>query len=87
MGVWFHTRGVPQGLVLGPMLFMLYTTEIQEIVKTSKLQSHAYDNDTQLYSYAHMADIERMTPRLVMCIDAIRQWMSSSRLRLNLDKT
>jgi len=50
-------RGVLQGSVLGPMLFMLYTTEIQEIVRTSNLESHAYADDLQLYSYAHIADM------------------------------
>ena len=78
-------RGVPQGSVLGQILFLLYTTEIQEIIRSFGLESHVYADDTQLYFHCKPEQIKVMTPKLLLCIEAIRQWMSSHRLRLNPD--
>ena len=43
------SRGVPQGLVLGPVLFNLYTSPLGEICKSHGIKYHQYSNDTQNY--------------------------------------
>ena len=50
--------GVPQGSILGPLLFILYTSNITEIASRHGILIHLYADDTQLYVKLSTRDIE-----------------------------
>ena len=79
--------GVPQGSVLGPLLFTLYTTPLADIIKRYCVGYHFYADDTQLYISLNNSDFHDQIHVLEECIRDIKQWMMINFLKLNDDKT
>jgi hypothetical protein len=78
---------VPQGSVLGPIEFTVYTEDIKDLLTQHDTRSHLYADDTQLYASCRPEDIEVVKSRLSNCIAEIAAWCASRRLQLNADKT
>ena len=82
------TFGVPQGSVLGPILFSLYTVPLSKIIsKYENIKFHFYADDTQLYFHLSPNSTREEFLSLQSCLLDIKNWMNSSKLKLNPDKT
>ena len=79
--------GIPQGLILGPLLYILYTADVAALVESLGFKVHLYANDTQLYDFCSPSDAVVLASRVNTAIKVVSCWMSSNRLCLNLDKT
>ena len=79
--------GVPQGSILGPLLYIIYTAEVERVVRSFGFAVPLYADDTQLYGNSSPMDAEDFSVRVLEVISAVESWMSSNRLRLNAEKT
>ena len=79
--------GVPQGSVLGPILFVLYTTLLSDIIANHSVNHQLFADDTQLQKSAPLSEVTNLTKELNACTDDIKTWMTENRLKLNDNKT
>jgi len=78
---------VPQGFILGPLLFILYTTPLSTVISNSSANHHLHADNTQLLLSFSALDFSHNVNNLENTITNESNWMSSNYLSLNPFKT
>jgi len=79
--------GVPQGSVLGPLLFTTYVSPVGDLIEGHGVSYHQFADDTQLFIALNANDAMPALHRVAACSSAVRQWFLQNGLQLNADKS
>jgi len=70
--------GLPQGSVLGPILFLLYMLPLGRIIQHfADVSYHLFADDIQLYCSFKISEAHKLSS-LTNCLSQIKQWLSDN---------
>lgn len=74
------TKGVPQGSIIGPLLYILYTNELPSLVKDQLVM---YADDTSIV----ISEENDVQEHLTDSVNILQDWFTRNNLLMNIEKT
>ena len=80
------TCWVPQGSVLGPILFILYAQLLSVVISHHSVSHHILADDTELYKSDSSSEAFTLSRTIEACISDVKIWVVQNELQLSDDK-
>ena len=77
------TKGVPQGSILGPMLFLLFVNDLSDVVQHCTV--NLYADDTTIYSTDENPVV--LGARMEKDLESVANWIKMNDLKMTVVKT